>query len=160
MKPIKGYEDYLINEDGTKIYSVRSKRYLTIQYNVCKLKNRDYIKPFVILTLDGKHKTKIVSNLVYATYNGDLKPGYQVDHIDNNPQNNHYSNLQLLTASANNKKRFTDTPEFTAWGNKTRKVKCITTNEVFYSLRECARKLKLSVGALHRSVKWIAKAYT
>ena len=153
MKPIKGYEDYLINENGTKIYSTKTKKYLKIWYSEHQRKTRTYIAPRVTFCICGKQRHYRISHLVYSTYNGDLKPGFQVDHKDNNPLNNHYSNLQLLTPSENMKKRFIDTPTLKV-GRKMKPFFCVETGEIFDSLVECAQTYNLIVsgiwGVLHR----------
>ena len=54
---------------------------------------------------DRKHY--YLHRLVYCTFTGDYDlDGYVIDHIDNNPDNNCLTNLQKLTVSENNYKRF------------------------------------------------------
>lgn len=49
----------------------------------------------------GKAKKFFVHRLVYETFIGELKEGLVIDHIDGNPSNNHYLNLQLCTQKEN-----------------------------------------------------------
>lgn len=42
-----------------------------------------------------------VHRVVYAWFNNEIPEGMVVDHIDNNPRNNHLDNLQLLTPEEN-----------------------------------------------------------
>lgn len=54
---------------------------------------------------DKKHY--FVHRLVYCTFNNDYDlNGFVIDHIDSNPRNNCLSNLQKVTHSENNYKRF------------------------------------------------------
>lgn len=54
---------------------------------------------------DKKHY--YLHRLVYSTFSNDYGlDGYVIDHIDNNPRNNTLSNLQKITHSENNYRRF------------------------------------------------------
>lgn len=48
------------------------------------------------------------SHFVYECFNGEIEKGLQIDHKDNIRDNNKLSNLQKLTPSENNKKKFID----------------------------------------------------
>lgn len=47
-----------------------------------------------------------VSHIVWRAFNGDIPEGMQIDHNNNDRKDNSLENLQLLTPSENNKKRF------------------------------------------------------
>lgn len=49
--------------------------------------------------IHGKHMS--VHRLVYMTWNGEIKPGYQINHIDDNPDNNNWNNLYMGTQKDN-----------------------------------------------------------
>ena len=93
---IIGYENYLIHEDGT-VYSKKRKKFLKPQ-----LRNRYYR---VGLSKNGKTSMLSINRLVAEHYipNPENKP--EVDHIDDDPINNHISNLQWLTHQENIDKR-------------------------------------------------------
>ena len=57
-----------------------------------------------------------LARIIYAWFNGEVPEGFVVDHIDNDPDNNKLSNLQLLTVEENLAKRFADDP--TNWTNQ------------------------------------------
>ena len=81
----------------------------------------DKYYPKVSFCAKQKHYSIALSRLLYVWFKGDItEPGYQVDHIDNDPYNNELDNLQLLTIQENLAKRFQDNPEawVNQWGSK------------------------------------------
>ena len=50
-------------------------------------------------------KSYKVHNLVWAWHGNNFLPGHEVDHIDNNRDNNHIKNLQLITCAENVRKQ-------------------------------------------------------
>lgn len=50
---------------------------------------------------NGIHKTHYIHRLVYESFNGKIKEGNQVDHIDSNPLNNMLDNLREVTPLEN-----------------------------------------------------------
>jgi hypothetical protein len=57
--------------------------------------------------VDGKRIQPLAHRVVWILANGPIPPGYEIDHVDNNPLNNKLENLRLATKSQNamNKKR-------------------------------------------------------
>ena len=53
------------------------------------------------LSKNGKKFYFFVHRLVWEAFNGPIPEGYQVNHIDENPENNCLSNLNLLTPKEN-----------------------------------------------------------
>lgn len=119
---------------------------------VHQYKNRIYKQRLVTLCKNGKQKHYYIHHLVYESFNGKIHDGYEIDHIDNNPENNIPENLQLLTRSENQKKKFIDNPDLEV-GNKKRMVLCLETRQLFNSTRECARKLKINNSNLVQHLK-------
>ncbi len=93
MKPIKGYESYLVSINGD-VYSTKRHKYLTKSYN------GGYAK--IIIKVDGVHHNKLVHRLVAQAYipNPENKP--QVNHKDGDKANNNVFNLEWCTQSENN----------------------------------------------------------
>lgn len=68
-----------------------------------------YIKGIMkhYITSDGYHRVDIhgkhmmVHRLVYMTWKGKIKPGCQINHIDDNKDNNNYNNLYMGTQKEN-----------------------------------------------------------
>lgn len=91
-KDVTGYEGlYKISNFGN-LYSVRRNKNLK---SSCK----DY--PRNILVKDGKNKSLFVHKLVAIEFIENKKNKPQVNHIDGNKLNNHYSNLEWCTRSEN-----------------------------------------------------------
>lgn len=90
---IKGFEDYLITEDG-KIYSIRRKLYL-------KPQNTAYGYLHNTLTKNCIKTTKVIHRLVAEAFIPNPKGLPQINHIDGNKKNNNVSNLEWCTAKHN-----------------------------------------------------------
>ena len=87
---IVGFEDYLIYDDG-RVWSKKGKgRFMKHQFN-----KKGYSQ--LGLWKDDTYKSMRVHRLIALHYieNPENKP--QVDHIDNNRQNNHISNLRWVS---------------------------------------------------------------
>lgn len=96
-------------------------------------------------------------------------PIYVIDHKNTIKSDNHYTNLQWLTHSANLLKAYREdgvrpgaTGHSRIPGSETRikmsnakkkKVLNMTTNEVYMSIEECAEKLSTYRRAIYRSIK-------
>lgn len=50
---------------------------------------------------NNERKYPLVSRLVWSAFNGPIPDGMQVNHIDENPLNNHLDNLNLMTPKEN-----------------------------------------------------------
>ena len=100
FKPIPGYSKYMINEYGVVFSTVRS-----IQIAVAH--NWAGYQTVTITDDNGFRAPRKVHRLVYLTYIGNLLDGKVIDHIDNDKNNNHYTNLRQITPSENSLKSFT-----------------------------------------------------
>lgn len=90
IQPIPGYPGYCVSRDG-RVWSDISGRFLTPQVH-----RRGYL--FVPLKLQtGKQRNRYIHRLVALTYipNPENKP--QVNHIDGDKKNNHWSNLEWVS---------------------------------------------------------------
>lgn len=96
---LKQFPGYLITEDG-KVYNKTRKRYMTPHIN-----SNGYYR--VYLT----KKSCYVHRLVASTFLSDTpNDGDQVDHIDSNRLNNHYTNLRWCSKSENRKNSLKNNP--------------------------------------------------
>lgn len=81
--------------DGKKIWSKLKKRYL----KGCVDKHG-----YVMINLkcvDGEIRTFYWHRVIWYFINGEIPDGYEINHIDENKQNNHISNLNLMTHKEN-----------------------------------------------------------
>ena len=87
---------YEVNEDGTIIRNVKSKRPLK-----CFKKHHNSNTEYWCTQVNIKHHVRKVflHRVVAECWHGPRPEGYQVDHIDRNSLNNHYSNLRYVTKS-------------------------------------------------------------
>jgi hypothetical protein len=97
---LKGLEGYLITDDG-QVWSTYSKRWIKPVQN-----NFGYIYYAFRVTeheLFSHHSPRFsVHRMVALTYIGEPPtPKHEIDHIDGNKGNNHYSNLRWCTHSEN-----------------------------------------------------------
>lgn len=93
-KDVIGYEGYYQVSNIGNVYS--NRRTIVLKHR----EGRDgYLN--VSLSVDGKKKLKKIHRLVYESFIGELDRSLVIDHIDNNPHNNHVSNLRQITTRKN-----------------------------------------------------------
>lgn len=131
-RDIKGYEGlYQVSNLG-RVKSLRDKnnkkRELILKP---KIMRNGYLK--VDLCKNGKQKTFTVHRLVATVFISNPKNFPTVNHKDENKLNNNVSNLEWCTVLYNN-----------CYGTRLKKVKCITTGEIFNSISEASKKYKCS----------------
>ena len=87
---------YEVNGDGTIIRNVKSKRHLK-----CFKKSHNSNTEYWCTQINIKHHIRKVflHRVVAECWIGQRPDGMQVDHIDQNSLNNHYSNLRYVTKS-------------------------------------------------------------
>ena len=88
-KPIKGFENYLINKDGKRIINAKTKWFMMLQ-------DRHGYKR---VNLNGTPHS--VHVLMWRTFVGEIPKGKVIDHIDGNKENNIIENLRLVSQSEN-----------------------------------------------------------
>jgi len=124
---------YEVNENGTILRNVKSKR--RIQIRLDKHHNEyGYYAAFV--NIKGKVKRVMMHKVVAECWLGDRPPKMQIDHIDRNAHNNHYSNLRYVTHSENMKNRKLSD----------RIIKQATRNCYEYTMKYVAKPVKIMYG--------------
>lgn len=138
---------YEINENGTIFRNVKSKKQNKIILDMHHSKTGYYT---TFCRIKGVTKRVTIHRVVAECWLGECPERYEVDHIDRNTHNNHYSNLRYVTRSEQMKNR--DHTNIARQGtenlrkaNKLRMkpVKIVKDDEekVFESQSECARYL-------------------
>lgn len=147
MKPVKGYEGkYSITEDG-QVWSHLTNKFMTQQ-----LKKGYYC---VHLSFNGSNAYRQVHRLVALTYvpNPDPERFNIVNHKDENPLNNHYTNLEWCDVAYNTNfgtrnQRVKESNQNTLKQGYT--VRCIETGKIYQSIREASRQTGIDAGNIRR----------
>ena len=95
---------YEINENGTIIRNVKSKKQLHIKLDTHHSK-KGYYCTFVHGNKWPHGKRVMIHKVVAECWLGDCPSGYEIDHKDRNSLNNHYTNLRYVTKSEQMKNR-------------------------------------------------------
>ena len=98
---------YEVNENGTIFRNVKSKKQLKIKLDYHHSK-KGYYATFVHIggrSKDAKIIRVMIHKVVAECWLGECPEGMEIDHIDRNPHNNHYSNLRYVTKSQQMKNR-------------------------------------------------------
>lgn len=98
---------YEVNENGTIFRNIKSKKQSKIKLDFHHSKN-GYYTIFVRIggrKLGAKTIRVPIHKVVAECWLGDKPEGYEIDHIDRNTHNNHYSNLRYVTKSDQMKNR-------------------------------------------------------
>ena len=87
---------YEVNCDGTKFRNARSKRCLKCHKRAHNSETEYWVTE---VNIKGKHRKVFIHNAVAECWLGEKPEGYEVDHIDRNSLNNHWTNLRYVTRS-------------------------------------------------------------
>lgn len=100
FRNVAGFPKYEISACGNVLISHYGK---TPKIKGIRLNNDGY--PRAVLYRDGKRYDLCIHTIQATTWIGEVLPGYEVDHIDDNILNSHYLNLQIITKRENCLKR-------------------------------------------------------
>jgi hypothetical protein len=89
-KDIVGYEGYYQVSENGDIKSLRTPDKLR------KVYTPEYGHKTIALNKAGWELTHTIHRLVYEAFVGEIPKDYVVHHKDENPQNNHFSNLEIM----------------------------------------------------------------
>lgn len=100
---------YLNDEKKYKIYKTgdifdcNSKKYVATYFN----KSKNNLS--TCLVINNKRKTITIHILIFTLFNGEVKKGHYISHIDNDIHNNHIDNLIMISRKENKNKIAFDT---------------------------------------------------
>lgn len=89
--------DYIVNNNGEIFSHISLQGHRITIPRKLNLK----LKPNGYFLVSYKRTTLAVHRIVYQARIGELSENLQINHLDGNPANNHPSNLELITPSAN-----------------------------------------------------------
>lgn len=93
MRWTEVFENYLVSDTGV-VKNKKSGRVLKSSRSP-----KGYI--FYQLRENGNTKTILISRLVYKKFVGEIPDGYDINHIDGDKRNNHYTNLEAISHHEN-----------------------------------------------------------
>lgn len=103
FKPIPSLNNaYEINENGTIFRNAKTKKQLKIILDMHHSATGYYA---TFICLNGIVRRLMIHKLVAEAWLGPIPEGLEVDHIDRNSHNNHYTNLRYVTHSDQMKNR-------------------------------------------------------
>ena len=141
-RDIKGYEGlYQVSNLG-RVRSLNYNKTRQIK-ELSYAKRRGYLG--VTLYKNGKPKTFTVHRLVARMFIPNPNNYPQVNHKDENKSNNDVKNLEWCTNEYNHNY---GTRNERVGKSLSKKVICITTGEIFNSMREACRKYNISSGSM------------
>lgn len=150
-RDVKGYEGiYQVSNTGEVRSLDRKCVYSNGDQHIHKgktltktINNHGYF--YISLCINSKPKKKFIHRLVAEAFIPNPENKGNVNHKDGNPLNNNVNNLEWATYKENSRHAFrTGLAHSTLEGKPSRTVKCIDTNETFYSASEAARKFGVS----------------
>ena len=131
---------YEVNENGTVVRNVKSKKHLRIFLG-------DWGYYQVQLNIKKHVYKRTVHSLVAECWIGPRPEGLEIDHIDRNRFNNHYSNLRYADRSTQMKNRNYDQFMDVLWANLDKQPVPVSLDDhEFSSMREAARWLEERYG--------------
>lgn len=93
---------YEVSEDGRIFRNVKSKKQNKI---IVDYHHSPAGYCFTFICRDHKFQRIPIARVVAECWLGEKPEGYEIDHIDRNSQNNHYTNLRYVTKSEQMKNR-------------------------------------------------------
>ena len=120
----RDYSNYDVLPDG-RIWSKKRNKFLK------PVKNRDGYQLVFLYDNEGKRHNESVHKITFFAVNGlwEYPEGMQLNHIDENKENNHISNLELVTRKQN-----------INWGTRNKRIAKALTNHPKKSKRCAAYK--------------------
>ena len=133
--------DYLISSHG-RVYSLKTQKILANRYD-----KQGYIR--VALRKDGNPYYFLVHRLVaFHFIPNDDETKVEVNHIDENPSNNHVENLEWCTSEYNVNYGGRTDRQKTSRKKYYKCIRCVETGQEFESISEASHTYNLDVGSI------------
>ncbi len=126
-------EKYLIPSDNSTPYKIKKDGTLTEVSTYAK-----GMPGYKYKTIAINGTREYLHRVVYKVFNGRIKEGMNVDHINGDRNDNRAENLQLLTPSMNSSKTMNDNRDKEKIDNRI-KIICNETGVVYNSMSEAAQ---------------------
>jgi len=107
------FESYEISNFGNCRRKLKNGTYREIKGSLMTTpSSKTYTQRYFQTQQNGKRTNHLFSHLVAKCFIGERPDGLVIDHIDQNPHNNHYTNLRYITPKENsyNSARVKDVP--------------------------------------------------
>ena len=161
-RDIQGYEGYYQVSNRGRVKSLEriDNNNHKVKEKILKMVSDKDGYLIINLYKNGKHKTCRIHRLVANAFLENPNNYPQINHLDENPKNNHVNNLNWCTAKQNNNHGKHNEKVSNALKGKPkekqhilklrennpnkRKIICITTNETFDFIADGARKYNIS----------------
>ena len=142
LKSIPSFPEYLIDNKGTKVFSTKTSKYLSVHFH-------SGIGYWVVRLGD---KLALVHRLVAETYLPNPNNLPVVRHLNNDVNNNSFKNLAWGTSSENNIQRYRDERfcRFT-------KADILEIHKLYYQEGLSCKQISLKYGVSRRSINYIVK---
>lgn len=133
--------DYLISTHG-RVYSLKTNKILANRYD-----KQGYIR--VVLRKDGNPHYFLVHRLVAFHFipNNDSSK-VEVNHIDENPKNNHVENLEWCTSKYNVNYGSRTNNQVETRKKQGRRIRCVETGQEFSNVSEASHMYNIDMGSL------------
>jgi len=139
-KPIEGFENYTIYEDGT---IVRNKGSYTLAQ---PRDSKGYVMVKLRCPKTNAKKTFRLHRLVARHFCEGYEYGLTVDHLDEDKSNNHYTNLEWVSLEENVK--------------RSRSHSCIVEGESYRSISEASRCTRIAISTIRDRIKAGREGYS
>lgn len=137
---IDGFPNYIVSNYG----EVRNR------YTNKKLRPRENSKGYmrVVLMRAGHAKEFYVHRLVGRGFFGEFRRTAHISHVNGDKRNNLVNNLKLRGGTRNQTGNGTNKP-----GPKSRRIRIVETEEVFKSVRDCARYIGGDYSSIYKCLR-------
>lgn len=152
-KDIPGYEGFYqastlgrIRSVDRRVYSKSGSRLAPGTIRSPRIGSRGYMN--IYLSRDGKKRIFTIHRIIATTFIENPNNLPIINHKNGNPSDNRVSNLEWCDLFYN----YVHASEVLGRNCGTRRVLCVESGEIYNSIHDAARKLGVTVTAVHRAI--------